>query len=184
MFILEWLVKPAWRLSGAAGDQEMEPVMTFPRGSRALVAVAFGATLLGGCTRIVEHQGYLVDEPLIAAIQPGVDNRASVEGTLGRPTFVGQFDQNDWYYVSRNTRQLAFNMPRPSDQVVLRVHFDANGNVESVSRSGLELAVNIDPSNEETPTLGSQRNLFQELFGNIGAVGQGGRGAPTADNPN
>jgi len=157
--------------------------MSFPRGSRALVAVALGATLLGGCARIVDHQGYLVDEPLIAAVQPGVDNRQSVEGTLGRPTFVGQFDQNDWYYVSRNTRQLAFNMPRPSEQTVLRVHFDANGNVESVTRSGMELVANIDPSNDKTPTLGSHRNLLQELFGNIGAVGQQGRGAPTSDNP-
>src|SRR5204862_128199 len=78
-------------------------------------------------------------EPLVAAIQPGVDNRESVQGTLGRPTFVGQFDQSDWYYVSRTTRQLAFNMPRPHEQTVLRVHFDASGNVESVTRSGLEL---------------------------------------------
>ena len=157
--------------------------MTFSRGSRALVAIAFGATLLGGCARVIDHQGYLVDEPLVAAVQPGVDNRQSVEGTLGRPTFVGQFDQNDWYYVSRNTRQLAFNMPRPSEQLVLRVHFDAAGNVESVSRTGLELVANIDPSNEKTPTLGSHRNLFQELFGNIGAVGQQGQHAPTTDNP-
>lgn len=158
--------------------------MTFPHGSRALLAVALGAMLCAGCTRIVDHQGYLVDEPLITAIQPGVDNRDSVTGTLGRPTFVGQFDQRDWYYVSRNTRQLAFNMPRPSEQMVLHIRFDANGNVESVNRTGLELVANIDPSNDRTPTLGSHRSLLQELFGNIGAVGQGGRGAPTTDNPN
>ena len=158
--------------------------MTFRHGSRALLAVALGAVLAAGCTPIREHQGYLVDDPLVAAIQPGVDNRDSVTGTLGRPTFVGQFDQRDWYYVSRNTRQLAFNMPRPSDQVVLHIRFDAAGNVESVQRSGLELVAQIDPSNDKTPTLGSDRSLFEELFGNIGAVGQAGRGAPTADNPN
>ena len=99
-------------------------------------------------------------------------------GTLGRPTFVGQFDQRDWYYVSRNTRQLAFNMPRPSEQTVLHVRFDAAGNVERVDRSGLELVANIQPSGEETPTLGRERSLFEELFGNIGAVGQGGRARP------
>ena len=98
--------------------------------------------------------------------------------------FVGQFDQRDWYYVSRDTRQLAFNMPRPSQQTVLRVRFDAAGNVERVDRSGVELAVNIDPSNDRTPTLGTEQSFLQELFGNIGAVGQSGRGAPTADNPN
>ncbi len=51
-------------------------------------------------------------------------------------------------------------------------------------RTGLEYVANIEPSSDETPTLGSERSLFEELFGNIGAVGQGGRGAPTADNPN
>jgi outer membrane protein assembly factor BamE (lipoprotein component of BamABCDE complex) len=161
--------------------------MTFRHRPRAFVSLALalaGGAVTGGCSQIHEHQGYLVDEPLVAAIQPGVDNQASVSGTLGRPTFVGQFDQHDWYYVSRNTRQLAFNMPRPTAQTVLHIRFDAAGNVESVQRTGIELVVNVDPDNNKTPTLGSQRSLFQELFGNIGAVGQAGRSAPTADNPN
>jgi len=157
--------------------------MTFRHGSRALLCVALGAMLTGGCTRIIDHQGHLLDETLVTAVQPGVDNRESVIGTLGRPSFTGQFDQRDWYYVSRNTRQLAFNMPRPSEQTVLHVRFDEAGNVESVNRTGLELIANINPSSEETPTLGSQRGLLQELFGNIGAVGQAGRSAPTSDNP-
>jgi outer membrane protein assembly factor BamE (lipoprotein component of BamABCDE complex) len=159
--------------------------MTFRPASRMLLAAAIGAiALTAGCTRIRDHQGYLVDEPLVTAIQAGVDNRNSVQGTLGRPTFVGQFDQRDWYYVSRSTRQLAFAMPHPVEQTVLHVRFDAAGNVESVQRTGLELAVNVNPSNDKTPTLGSERSLLEELFGNIGAVGQQGHGAPTADNPN
>jgi outer membrane protein assembly factor BamE (lipoprotein component of BamABCDE complex) len=158
--------------------------MTLPYGSRALLGVALGAMACAGCTRIVDHQGAILDDQLVAAVQPGVDTRDSVIGTLGRPSFVGQFDQHDWYYVSRNTRQLAFNMPRPSEQTVLRVHFDDAGNVQSVSRTGLELVANISPSDDKTPTLGSHRSLFQELFGNIGAVGQQGPRAPTTDNPN
>ena len=160
--------------------------MTFISGSRALAALVMGAALSAGCSSIRNHQGYLLDEPLIAAIQPGVDNKDSVAGTLGRPSFIGQFDQEqrDWYYVSRDTRQAAFTNPRPSSQTVLRVHFDAAGNVESVQRTGVELAVNINPDNRQTPTLGRDRSLLQELFGNIGAVGQRGQSAPTADNPN
>jgi outer membrane protein assembly factor BamE (lipoprotein component of BamABCDE complex) len=160
--------------------------MTFISGSRASAALVLGAALLAGCASLRDHQGYLLDEPLIAAIQPGVDNKDSVAGTLGRPSFVGQFDQaqRDWYYVSRDTRQAAFTNPFPSAQTVLRVHFDAAGNVESVQRTGIELAVNINPDNRQTPTLGRHRSLLQELFGNIGAVGQRGQSAPTADNPN
>ena len=160
--------------------------MTFTSGSRALLALALGAALTAGCSSVREHQGYLVDEALVSAIQPGVDNKESVTGTLGRPSFTGQFDreQRDWYYVSRDTRQMAFRMPRPSAQTILHVRFDAAGNVESVRRTGVELAVNINPDSRATPTLGRDRSLLQELFGNIGAVGQRGQSAPTADNPN
>jgi outer membrane protein assembly factor BamE (lipoprotein component of BamABCDE complex) len=147
-----------------------------------LLAAAIAAPLLGGCASIQDHQGYLVDNELVAGIQPGVDNRDSVERTLGRPTFTGQFDENDWYYVSRFTRQLAFQHPRASDQTVLRVRFDAAGNVASVDRTGIEMVQAIDPSNERTPTLGRTRSFFEEIFGNIGATAPGQRGT-TADNP-
>jgi outer membrane protein assembly factor BamE (lipoprotein component of BamABCDE complex) len=152
---------------------------------RALVlGLALGAAVLSaGCTRIKDHQGYLVDETLVSAIQPGVDNRESVEKTLGRPTFVGQFDQGDWYYVSRNTRQLAFAMPKPEENIVLRIRFDQAGNVAGVERTGLERVASIKPDGDKTPTLGRERSLFEEIFGNIGTVGSSGQAGQTADNP-
>jgi outer membrane protein assembly factor BamE (lipoprotein component of BamABCDE complex) len=152
----------------------------------ALCGVLAAATLLGGCTRIVNHQGHILDDTLVAAIQPGVDNRESVAGTIGRPSFTGQFAgaERDWYYFSRNTRQLAFQTPRATEQTVLHVRFDQNGTVERVDRTGLELANNISPSREETPTLGRHVSLFEELFGNIGAVGTtSGQRGQTQDNP-
>lgn len=160
--------------------------MSFRPASRALLAATLaGAALVAGCAPFREHQGYLMDEALVSAIQPGVDNRDSVAGTLGRPTFTGQFDREnrDWYYVSRNTGALAFRMPRPLAQTVLHVRFTDNGTVESVNRTGLELVANIRPTSDRTPTLGRTRSLFEELFGNIGAVGQGGEGGQTSDNP-
>ena len=58
--------------------------MSLPFGPRAALALALGGALLAGCTSIRDHQGYVLDEPLVAAIQPGVDNRDSVMGTLDR----------------------------------------------------------------------------------------------------
>jgi outer membrane protein assembly factor BamE (lipoprotein component of BamABCDE complex) len=146
------------------------------------LAAALAAPMLGACTSIQEHQGYILDGQLADAIQPGIDNRESVERTLGRPTFTGQFEQSDWYYVSRQTSQLAFQHARPADQTVLRVHFDAAGNVERVERTGMELVQGVDPSNRTTPTLGRERSFFEEIFGNIGASAPGQRGQ-TQDNP-
>jgi outer membrane protein assembly factor BamE (lipoprotein component of BamABCDE complex) len=150
----------------------------------ALILLGSTSMAVSGCTSIKEHRGYVMDEVLAAAVQPGIDNRESVQGTLGRPTFAGQFDQRDWYYVSRQTRQLAFTRPRPSDQDVLHIRFNEAGVVEQVNRTGLELARAIDPSGETTPTLGTERSLFEVIFGNIGRVGSVGQGPGTADNPN
>lgn len=134
------------------------------------VALAFSLLATTACTRIRDHKGYVADETLVASVQPGVDNKESVAKTLGRPTFVGQFDTNEWFYVSRDTRQLAFNAPEASAQTVLKVRFDAAGNVATVTRTGLEKIAAIDPDGDKTPTLGRERGFFQELFGNIGAV--------------
>jgi outer membrane protein assembly factor BamE (lipoprotein component of BamABCDE complex) len=151
-----------------------------------LFTVALGATLLvtAGCTRIRDHKGYVIDQTLVDTVQPGVDTQASVAKTLGRPSFEGQFDGGKtWYYVSRDTHQLAFASPRPVAETVLTVHFDKAGNVASVNKSGLEKVVNISPYGDKTPTLGRHRGFFQELFGNIGRVGSVGQSGGTVDNP-
>jgi outer membrane protein assembly factor BamE (lipoprotein component of BamABCDE complex) len=138
-----------------------------------LAAALTGLALLSGCGGFRDHRGHVLDKELVTAVQPGVDNKDSVAKTLGRPTFVGQFNPNDWYYVSRDTATLAFRDPRVTDQTVLRVRFDAAGNVTAVDRSGPELIANIDPTGGKTPTLGRSRSFFEELFGNVGTFSQG-----------
>jgi len=151
--------------------------MPLGHGRILMTGLALGLlAMTGGCAKLREHRGYIIDETLVGSIQPGVDNRDSVTGTLGRPTFVGQFDQNDWYYVSRNTRQLAFGKPKPTAQTLLHVRFDTQGNVASVDRTGLEKIASITPEADKTPTLGRHKSFFSELFGNIGTVGAGGMG--------
>ncbi len=158
-------------------------------GQRYLRTAAMGLALLAslgvaGCAKVKGYQGYVVDQTLVAAIQAGVDNRASVERTLGRPSFAGQFDQSDWYYVSRQTRQYSFANPTASDATILHIRFDAGGNVVAVDRAGVERVASIHPDGNKTPTLGRDRNFFEELFGNIGQVGSVGQSGGTTDNPN
>ena len=133
--------------------------------------------LLAGCAGLHQHKGVMIDPQIAAAIQPGVDNKDSVEKALGRPTFVGQFTPNDWYYVSRDVSQVAFRNARVTKQTVMIIRFDAKGNVASIQRTGKELVMNVQPTHRITPTLGRKRSFFQELFGNIGSVGAGLPGA-------
>jgi outer membrane protein assembly factor BamE (lipoprotein component of BamABCDE complex) len=140
------------------------------------VATVFvGAAVLAGCglsTR--EHRGYVMDETLTTAVAVGTDNKASVEKTLGLPTFTGTFDQNDWYYVARETRAFAFRNPKTIDQTVLHIRFDGAGNVASVEQTDEALIAAIKPSKDQTPTLGRSKSFFEELFGNIGTIRQPG----------
>jgi outer membrane protein assembly factor BamE (lipoprotein component of BamABCDE complex) len=141
-------------------------------------AVLGAAMLATGCSSIVGHRGYLSDEVLVRSVEPGIDNRTSVERTLGRPSFVGQYGEPVWYYVSSTTGQRPFTTPKITQHSVLAVRFDKAGNVIDAKRSGIDQVAFLNPESDETPTLGKERSFLQDLFGNIGQVGTGaGAGA-------
>ena len=153
---------------------------SFKRFSAAAL-LAGAALLASGCASIKDHRGYLVDTALLDSVQVGVDNQTSVERTLGRPTFVSQFGEPAWYYVSMDTRQSPTGRPRTYQQVVTRVRFNALGDVASIDRRGMDKVVRLSPDGHATPTLGKRRSFIEDLFGNIGTVGapgMGGGGGP------
>ena len=147
---------------------------------KAMVVVT-GAALLGGCLGIRDHRGAVIDKELASAIQVGVDNKESVAKTLGMPSFVGQFNPNDWYYVSRDTKSMPLRGVGVIDQTILHVRFDPAGNVATVARTGKEYIASIDPVDAKTPTLGRKRSFFEELFGNISSINS--PGMPGASRP-
>jgi outer membrane protein assembly factor BamE (lipoprotein component of BamABCDE complex) len=138
------------------------------------MVVLGSAVALAGCAQFRSHKGVVLDPQVAQAIQPGVDNKDSVEKALGRPSFTGQFTPNDWYYVSRDVNQVAFRNPSVTKQTVMIVRFDQKGNVASVNKTGREMVMNVNPTGKKTPTLGRKRSFFEELFGNIGSVGAPG----------
>ncbi|QNN64917.1 outer membrane protein assembly factor BamE [Sphingomonas rhizophila] len=146
----------------------------------AKLAVAFlGLASLSACVSIKESHGFVADEQLTQAIQPGIDNKDSVSKSLGRPTFVGQFSPNDWYYVTQQTRRFAFRNPRTVDATILHVSFDQAGNVAAVQTTDESQIVAVNPMGGKTPTLGHKKGLLEELFGNISSISQ--PGLPGAD---
>jgi outer membrane protein assembly factor BamE (lipoprotein component of BamABCDE complex) len=145
-------------------------------GAGMALAIALTA---GGCTSIRENRGYIADQSLTNAVQPGIDNQRSVEATLGRPTFTSQYGQPTWYYVSSVTGRKPFVRPKIVEHSVLTIRFDPAGNVLSADRSGVDQVAYLSPEGDETPTLGRERGFFEDLFGNIGQVGAGaGPGGP------
>ena len=149
-----------------------------------LMVLGAAVALAGACVPLRQHQGYIVDADLVNSVQPGVDNRASVTQTLGKPTFTSQFAREaggggDWYYLARDTHNLAFRNPHAASQVTLQISFDQAGTVTAIRRGGLDQVAQVNPYGKTTPTLGKKRGFFQDLFGNIGTVGAPGAGGGT-----
>ncbi|MFC3579016.1 outer membrane protein assembly factor BamE [Sphingomonas hylomeconis] len=150
--------------------------------NRLMTTAALGLACVaaGACTPLKSHQGYIIDADLVNSVQPGVDNRTSVLQVLGKPSFTSQFNEGDWYYISRDARNFAYNNPKVRDQTTIRISFDPRGTVTGIAKGDQTQVASISPSNKSTPTLGRKRGFFDELFGNIGTVGaiggQGGQG--------
>ena len=137
----------------------------------AKIAIALlSVSLLAGCVGTRDHRGAVIDAELVSSIQVGVDNKDAVERLLGRPTFTSEFDANEWYYVSRDTKTVAFASPRLLDQTVLKITFDPAGNVASIQQTDEQLVARVNPVNDKTPTAGRQRTLWDDIFGNVGVV--------------
>ena len=141
-------------------------------GKLAVAMIALSA--LSACASIKESRGFVLDPQLVDSIQVGVDNKASVTKTLGRPSFTGQFSDSNWYYVSQQTRQVAFQTPRITKSQIVRVAFDPAGNVSAVQKADEKQIARVGPMKGKTPTLGHNKSLIEEIFGNIGSIAQPG----------
>lgn len=151
-------------------------MFALPRSKPLLLATLVTLPLLAGCSRVNGIKGYVAEKTLVEGVQAGVDNRDSVVRTLGRPTFTSQFGDADWYYVTRKTSNYIYRLPATKDQSVLHIHFDAQGNVALAEKNNLSAYVNIHPDKDQTPTLGRNQSILNDLFGNIGTVGTGAGG--------
>lgn len=130
-------------------------------------------------------RGYVFDTELADAILPGVDNRQSVQSTLGTPTVSATFNDDTWYYVSTVVRIRPVFWPDAKEHRVMAVNFNEQGVVENIENFDLSLMVQVNPVDDKTPTKGRKLNLFQQIFGNVGRfAGQAPVGSGDGRGPN
>jgi len=138
------------------------------------IAVALAATSLGGCIATVDQRGNLPEPDKFAQIRPGTTTREQVVKILGTPSSTGVFNDKNWYYISRRTKQVAFFDPDVLDQQVYIVNFDATGVVRGVDHKDLKDGRDIDPAPGATPAPGRELTFLEQVLGNIGRFNKGG----------
>ena len=130
-------------------------------------------------------RGYIFDAELADAILAGVDNRQSVQSTLGTPTVPATFSDDTWYYVSTTVRIRPVFWPDAKQHRVMAVRFNEQGVVENVDNYDLSNMLKVTPVSDKTPTKGRKLNLFQQIFGNVGRFsGQAPIGSGEGRGPN
>ena len=133
--------------------------------------IAGAALTTAACGNGRALRGYVFDTELADAIQPGVDNRTSVETTLGTPTMMATFDSGTWYYISTTVRIRPIFWPDAKEHRVLAVSFNDSGVVSNVNNFGLDDMRDVENVSDKTPTKGRKLNLFEQIFGSIGRFG-------------
>jgi outer membrane protein assembly factor BamE (lipoprotein component of BamABCDE complex) len=139
----------------------------------AAIAVISAVVLTVACSTDVEQRGNLPDHDQLAQIHPGTTTKAEVEHLLGSPSSVGVFNDNSWYYISKETKRVAFFKPDVLDQEVYIVRFNDKGVVSGIGHKTFEDGRTIAMAPGETPAPGRQLTFFEQLIGNIGKFNGG-----------
>lgn len=136
---------------------------------KKFTVIALAAALLcsTACTPTQAVRGNIVEDHVLATVQPGVDNAAAVMKKMGSPTARDPFDPSVWYYIGQKMEKRGILDPEVKEERIIIARFNQEGLLESLSeREGGRNDVPL--SREKTPTSGNEITVMQQLLGNLG----------------
>jgi len=159
-----------------------------PRRGAVLAVALLTAAALPGCgvtdffSAPPQARGHLLASDQLQDVIVGTSTKADVQAILGSPTSTGTFDENQWYYISGQTRLRPLQTLALEDQHVVVVSFDDRGVVRDVAQLNASDGREVRVVERETPVPGTDRTLLQQLFGNLGRLGPGVPAQSTTNN--
>lgn len=140
---------------------------------RSVIALAMGALFaatLVGCTAIERSHGYVPSVDEVAALQLGIETRASVAAAIGRPATIGVLESSDWFYVRSAYSQTGVGAREETSRDVLALRFDDTGKLAAIERFGLEDGRLVPISRRVTETGVRSVGLLDQLGRSLGRV--------------
>lgn len=126
---------------------------------------------LAACAARYRNHGYVPDDELLSEIVVGIDTRASVEETIGRPTTAGLLSESAWYYVASQFRHYGARAPREVRRELVAVVFDSDdGTVSNIARFSLEDGEVVNLSRRVTESGVGEITLIDQLLRNFGRL--------------
>jgi outer membrane protein assembly factor BamE (lipoprotein component of BamABCDE complex) len=167
----------AGRLTGVPASGHLLAMILLTSATRyptsGLFALCLGLMVLAGCDIPPNQRGNLPKPDALSQIKPGVSDKQTVQRLLGTPSSTAAFDDKTWYYISHETRQVAFLDPKLLDQQVVAIRFDDHGVVVGIDHKDLHDANSITPNPNATPAPGREFSFIEQLIGNFGKFNNG-----------
>jgi outer membrane protein assembly factor BamE (lipoprotein component of BamABCDE complex) len=126
------------------------------------------------CSPIQAQRGQMVTDEEIDQVKIGTTAKPEVVALLGTPTSVSAFDDNQWYYIGEDTKQIGIHPSRTVNRRILALKFDETGVVAEKSILGLEDGETVSMKDGSTRVLSKEPNVLQQLVGNVGRFSKAG----------
>lgn len=147
-------------------------------------SLIFSALLgLPGCALFTDsphYRGIAVSDNDLKQLTPGISQQADVQALIGPPTFVEQYDPNNWVYVAQITKMRIAQTEGVNSQHVVVVTFNNNGTFQSFTQKTLSDAVRVKMDGKQTPVPGGTAGFFQQLIGGVGSYSPLGTATDTS----
>ena len=138
---------------------------------RPLLATAALTVALMACAPVIDNRGYIFDDRLLDGLQKGVTTMDTVRSDLGSPSTVATLNEATFFYVYSRIVTESYRAPEEVDRKVLTVSFDQNNRVRDFAVYGLEDGIIVPIVNRTTATQGQALTVLEQLFGNLGRLG-------------
>lgn len=152
--------------------------MIAPRRRLLTVSLLVLSVTLAACGGREDVRGSVMTKERMDEIRPGSTTQSELIEIIGSPTASTMFPQEGqiWYYISKETKTVAFFEPEVMKQEVLEIRFDPSGRVADIRTYGIDDAKQIQLVSRTTPTRGKELSFFEQMFGNIGRFNDRGTG--------
>ena len=140
---------------------------------KKLATLLFMALLSAGCTAITqpsyESHGYAPDAKDILYIKSQHLSQEAIVKKYGRPSVVGMYNDNYWYYITYRTKQYGFSKKRLLSFKIVEMYFK-KGALKTVTTFDKKHLIPMVFATRTTRTLGKKMSIFTQLLSNVGRL--------------
>jgi len=153
--------------------------MRFPSFRLCISISLLFASMVAGCTPIVENHGHNLQEADFSQVVVGQSRKDDVLALLGSPSTASKFGDTTWFYITTREEIVGPKEPQITRQKVIGVRFDAEDTVAEILNYTTKDGKPVILVEKTTPAQGKTLGFFEQLLGNIGRFNAPGRGVGT-----